>query len=161
MHISYNSNIKTFCIIIKWNIKHKINIRICIPHFIIILNFIIKISKTKWKIIFLSFRLYNILFLYILLKKLKTIFSHLYILSYNNWQFFLYIFFNIVFIIILILLYSLFINSFFSKTPIICIFLLQYMTKSFISLSLIYIYIIYISYFLSFTLHSISFKISS
>ena len=150
MHISYNSNIKTFCIIIKWNIKHKINIRICIPHFIIILNFIIKISKTKWKILFLSFRLYNILFLYFLLKKLKTIFSHLYILSYNNWQFFLYIFFNIVFIIILILLYSLFINSFFSKTPIICIFLLQYMTKSFISLSLIYIYIynIYIIFFI-------------
>ena len=136
MHISYNSNIKTFCIIIKWNIEHKINIRICIPHFIIILNFMIKISKTNWKIIFLSFRLYNILF-----KKLKTIFSHLYILSYNNWQFFLYIFFNIVFIIILILLYSLFIHSFFSKNPILCIFLLQYMTKSFISLSLIYIYI--------------------
>ena len=159
MHISYNSNIKTFCIIIKWNIKHKINIRICIPHFIIILNFIIKISKTKWKIIFLSFRLYNILFLYFLLKKLKTIFSHLYILSYNNWQFFF-------FIIILIFLYSLFINSFFSKNPIIYIFLLQYMTKSFISLSLIYIYniyiyIIHISYFLSFTLHSISLKISS
>ena len=160
MHISYNSNIKTFCIIIKWNIKYKINIRICIPHFIIILNFIIKISKTKWKIIFLSFRLYNILFLYFLLKKLKTIFSHLYILSYNNWQFFLYIFFSIVFIIILILLYSLFINSFFLKI-LLYVFFFYNIWLNLLYLYHWYIYIIYISYFLSFTLHSISFKISS
>ena len=139
MHISYNSNIKTFCIIIKLNIKHKI----------IILNFIIKISKTKWKIIFLSFRLYNILFLYILLKKLKTIFSRLHILSYNNWQFFLYIFFSTVFIIILILLYSLFINSFFLKILLYVFFFYNiWLNLLYLYHWYIYIYNIYIIFFI-------------